>query len=452
MSTTATPAVTVTYKNTYPVNVNVNSPSGQIVGPTQDLVIPFTLWSSAGQVGLSGDKGTITDEESGLGAYNDVIHSKFEYAGMHNAINRSFQLPAYANSDGAYLGDIEVLLDFNGHCDRWLGMASTSVPTTGRPDLVASATNDLSNDDYYEKFDLPLFLAELKDFSVVYKSIVRKLRKSRPSTLRRFTSRWGLTPGKTIDAAVSADLTWKLALKPFYEGVRELSSHAESLNRLAHSMANPNPYRMYGNAVDVTNDVTTNGDPGNYQYTRHLTTTERAVAWVMVRNIPVGVPNWDLITGKNTRSPLNPFRLGDSREAYELRKFANRKLYGTTARASLIWELVPLSFVLDWFIDIGGFIKQFERPRFSDLGVEVMASGYSLKRTLSYTDSLTWTLGPGKGLISDLGACSATGTYYTRVKGPLDHDNSYVDPVKIGWPTLGQGWTLAEIVYLLRGR
>lgn len=43
--------------------------------------------------------------------------------------------------------------------------------------------------------------------------------------------------------------------------------------------------------------------------------------------------------------------------------------FGLTAYAGTVWELVPFSFVVDWFVDVGGWISAWEpKPGVTDLG------------------------------------------------------------------------------------
>lgn len=68
--------------------------------------------------------------------------------------------------------------------------------------------------------------------------------------------------------------------------------------------------------------------------------------------------------------------------------------FGLLAFPETAWELLPFSFVADWFIPIGDWLRALS-PK---LGVNVLASGYSVKQTVKSVRQHTGYHGPNSGV------------------------------------------------------
>jgi hypothetical protein len=84
--------------------------------------------------------------------------------------------------------------------------------------------------------------------------------------------------------------------------------------------------------------------------------------------------------------------------------------------ASIIWEAVPLSFVVDWFVGVGDFLDQFQyRPL--DLQYEIVDFGYSVKRTAVYATRPHFGFdGQNDLLMGPNGTITTQNRYYYRGK------------------------------------
>lgn len=85
-----------------------------------------------------------------------------------------------------------------------------------------------------------------------------------------------------------------------------------------------------------------------------------------------------LVTGTE-EGPITPKDVRKGCEVKIVYKVENRTLaslnsLGLVNPLSLAWELLPMSFVVDWFIPIGGFLRQLTAP----LGLE-FTYGYETK-------------------------------------------------------------------------
>lgn len=74
-------------------------------------------------------------------------------------------------------------------------------------------------------------------------------------------------------------------------------------------------------------------------------------------------------------------------------KFQPLSAFGVQNLASTAWELIPFSFVLDWFIPIGDWIQAME-PK---LGVRYLASGYTVTRLQSLRRDVVGFVAPNTG-------------------------------------------------------
>jgi len=89
-----------------------------------------------------------------------------------------------------------------------------------------------------------------------------------------------------------------------------------------------------------------------------------------------------------------------------------RAIWGVDKPLTAAWNLIPFSFVVDWFVNIGDLIQQFEASQ-PHLKFRLVSAGCSLKVTTEHT--MFW----GLSQIDDsLGTCTTTTVNYFRT--PLD--------------------------------
>jgi hypothetical protein len=61
--------------------------------------------------------------------------------------------------------------------------------------------------------------------------------------------------------------------------------------------------------------------------------------------------------------------------------------FGLTELPLTAWELVPFSFVVDWFVNIGDWLEALT-PK---LGIKILSEGYTVKRKLLSLRTVSWT-------------------------------------------------------------
>jgi hypothetical protein len=134
---------------------------------------------------------------------------------------------------------------------------------------------------------------------------------------------------------------------------------------------------------------------------------------------------------------------------------ALKQFYALHPRMGTAWELIPLSFVVDMFVDIGRFISQFDRRQVVRPGV-IRTSGYSVKDTLEMKAIMFPGVLLSGSKIYGAPDVAISGTVtrkeYARVKASLLNIPS-IEPIRIKLPNLSQVGTLAELVWsFMRGQ
>lgn len=293
--------------------------------------------------------------------------------------------------------------------------------------------------------DLPRSIAELKDFKDVFKSIHRNLVRFRSRLPSSFTLGEALRSvlistkrkgdnlitkrptviGSLLDAGISADLTWKFAVRPLIEDVQrcfELSAKAEEL---MIKMAMPKPVLVKGRAKTTS---TTGALTESAEYFTSVrtswTNTHTCVAWAKIQPQPVQASFTDAL----------------------------KEVAGLRARWQTAWELVPLSFVVDWFVGVGKTIGYFDRQS-PPQGITILSSGYSHKKERQGFG----TMHPFKDVFDQLGApfvltpvgCGGVlSKSYVRTPRLIAASEVTLPPIpELSLPNLGQCWTLAELIY-----
>jgi hypothetical protein len=132
------------------------------------------------------------------------------------------------------------------------------------------------------------------------------------------------------------------------------------------------------------------------------------------------------------------------------REIALLDVLGFDQPISTVWELIPWSFLIDYFIKVGDFLQQFE-GQLVDIPFFVVKSGWSCKTT---TDCAVKTLvfagsdlagfrnGPAPEVMGHL-----SHTVYDRWPGPLDLLPTFVPP-RITLPNLRQVGNIVDLVIL----
>jgi hypothetical protein len=116
---------------------------------------------------------------------------------------------------------------------------------------------------------------------------------------------------------------------------------------------------------------------------------------------------------------------------------------GVSKAASVIWEAIPFSFVVDWFVNVGDVIASVEDWFINPLPVVVHDFSHSLK--YGYRTRLQWNWNNGR-IVTDIGHGS-TEVYERRRDTP-----SLVDSLSVHLPNLNQlGLGLSLLIVRMDG-
>jgi hypothetical protein len=295
-------------------------------------------------------------------------------------------------------------------------------------------------------FNLPQFVGEL-----------RELRDSLGLSAWNFKESWlklvkanmrfvhnGITFRDVIKAALSADLARKFALEPTIADIKNLISSFDGCLKMLDKLQNGHPFRVYGSSQRTG---TNSYDFTGYPYTKYW--------WGNAQSFKKKVITWAMIRYTNPLGSLFGSDWTETTRNIMSRKRAIEEYYRLNAPVRTAWELMPLSFVVDWFIDLGSWLDRFD-GKISDLPYEVIASGYSVKKTADSQGYIRIHAGTENARLQDITAAPlVTGrlvkTSYSRVNATLPWTSPAYAPPKVRIPSFGKLVTLLELSTMWSG-
>jgi hypothetical protein len=231
-----------------------------------------------------------------------------------------------------------------------------------------------------------------------------------------------------VNTVSGFDMEWKYSVAPM---LSDMQAAAKAVARLSALQAKAvKGYRVYGKAQDIRRDAgvtdydvggTSSWGPGRFrvQYTKQTKTV--AIASVVRKLNPANLMyDVDWFTGLDAVMEIN----------------------GLNPSAKGIWNLLPLTFITDWFWNAGDLLESLETLS-APIGTSIISSDslYSVKTETTVTGSGYWTNAQDPTTYSG----GATRTTYTRNIDPLTGGPVlYVPPLNL--PTqAGQWWSMAQI-------
>jgi hypothetical protein len=152
------------------------------------------------------------------------------------------------------------------------------------------------------------------------------------------------SPAALMHSLVGADLMWKFGVKPLVKDIHTVHNALSSLNAATREMVSK-PFSVHGKHTE-TKDA-------RYDY--------QLGSQVSIFNGNIAVDHYTKKTTTKTwvfgaRKRINPSVL-PSFDVAKARAIAEQ--LGLSLDATDIWEAVPYSFVVDWFLPIQTFLEQF---------------------------------------------------------------------------------------------
>jgi hypothetical protein len=301
---------------------------------------------------------------------------------------------------------------------------------------LARATNLLQFDVQASGFNLPIFLGELRDFRHVLDSVTGAFRRTKNGTsnlgLKRIKSLLKAYKRRpiveTMKALASADLFHQFAVKPLQSDIRQLMELGTHLDVQAARLQSVKPLVAVSSVVDrggslFENDVDSvdHDWKTEYNYERLIT------AWCLYRIKP----------GKDWVPPSATQVAMDS--------------LGVVSPVETAWELTPWSFLVDYFIDVGGFLQNLDE-KIVNLPIEILIEAYSIKESAESLCTMSLDNGPFVNQLtaSEENPVTITGTLkksrYRRVKSPLPFGAIAYPTVSL--PNLRQVRNIMDLVFL----
>lgn len=199
-------------------------------------------------------------------------------------------------------------------------------------------------------------LYELKDLKSTLDAIPIHLlwavaRRNREESLEHFKSwvasirRLSRTRTSLMQALIGADLQWKFGIKPFLNDVQKMMSVLGNVNKRIEDLCKKDfvcrgTFEDTREATDIRSPGFAAGTMSSYK-TSGYTTMQTKKKWTygVVRRL-----------NRSSFPSYNAIRLQLLRDQL-----------GLSVTAAQLWEAVPYSFVVDWFLPIQTFLEQFAR-------------------------------------------------------------------------------------------
>jgi hypothetical protein len=206
---------------------------------------------------------------------------------------------------------------------------------------------------------------------------------------------------KVIKTASNAYLAWKFGLKPVLSDIAAINRHLPKLVKDMKAHGDQESHRYSRSRVLVPSFNGGHVPPVGSLYHHHATGS--VIDDPEVRYV--------LVVKPNTKYYSDFFKKAD----YALSRFA-------TSPFSLAWELVPFSFVADWFVDMRSALRALDNCiKFEPYTVVSFSRSYSYRLgTAFYTENLSpcngvglgpWPIGASQYRLYERSPVSTSGSY-----------------------------------------
>jgi hypothetical protein len=235
-----------------------------------------------------------------------------------------------------------------------------------------------------------------------------------------------------LSALSGAEMEWKYGIKPMISDIQAANAAVKTLSDLRAKLIAGQ--RVYGRVIDVRSSNGSQnysafydgdaGGAGPYRFEYDKTTKTTAIASVVRKLKPSAAYNdVDWFTQLDIVMEVN----------------------GLNPSLSRVWSVLPLTFISDWFFNVGDLLESLESVS-SPIGTDFISSDsvYSLKQETTVT---------GRGVVANAvqlatsSAHSSSRTTYARNTDPLTGGPVlYVPPLTL--PTKASKWfSMAQIAF-----
>jgi hypothetical protein len=313
--------------------------------------------------------------------------------------------------------------------DNWPAMATDAVMLAEaafgcRPDVVRDTLNVAQ-----EIGEMLEVLRSVKDlFNTAEKFFKQGSWRSNPQILKllkkRAPEKWTLRDWLLF--VTQLDLAYKFAVKPFIATIRKMNQLEERVDRVLQRVTGE-VATLHGRSKRSGTLSYTNTSSPYQRYGNNRVYTKEVCCTVKVQ-----------YSSARTLALRNRIRdaLGGARMNYI---------------PSAAYELTPMSFILDMFVDFGGFLRQWALEPIDDIGYTILDSCWSTK-TVAYSEG--WVDPFSSGVYIDqktIESCPlVTGsltksTYYRRAE-PFSLSAISIPPPTWNFPDMGRLLTIGEVI------
>jgi len=235
----------------------------------------------------------------------------------------------------------------------------------------------------YNGFSLPNFLFEMKDFRRLAYSVHQK--KGRLSTLVFGDDEFAnaklskaLSSKKLKDRPLKAlsktYLNYSFAWAPLVSDIAKMYKLVRQFDkRLAQLQDRANKPQTRHFSIDLATDVDESKRVKNWSL-------DVALDVSVSDNVAPYNPNWCYLVRRSRDLVPSVYR-ATCRFYYKLPDISGERLrlrawldaFGVRPDPSIIWNAIPFSFIVDWIIDVGGWLRRFSHD---NLGLEIVVEDF----------------------------------------------------------------------------
>lgn len=425
-----------------PVSAVINTITGSngFQSPKDSAVYPAGSSSfSAGTGSFSDNRASMTDETGSSGKVHSCLSGK--------TLIPSPTIPSasFVQRNASYPFGTSVTTIAGSrvpyYLDQIMSNPHVAVPNGGSVALsrVPSVSEEVLSglNSLYELKDCKAFL-DLVPTHFVW-AVARRKRAESVRELNKWLDSLRETarsPLGLLQAVAGADLMWKFGIKPLlgdinsvHNTLASLNAKLEELRNKEFSVAGRHSEKGYGFATPVNSNEAASRAFYKTTVTHNRTTVKTWVYGVKKRIDPLRLPSIDVLRQKTLLEQL-----------------------GLSLDATDLWEAVPYSFVIDWFLPIQTFLEQFSRATPDPSWLLTTASWSSIKtETTGYVrEDITPLTASNCVLDAHAGLtriASFTRVDYDRQKltnPPAGFQTTYIP--RPSWPNFDQSVTGIELL------
>lgn len=385
------------------------------------------------QPGKMGEQASITDETQTPGSFNRVVHTKevwncpLQNGSMSGNCTKPFASVSTTFSSGC--GGVAHLGKGSGGSftsdATMLAEASSRVrPQVVRPVFdVAQQIGEyleLANSVHAALERNEKYLASLKRADGTWK-------KRLPSYLRGKPSRmWTLNEWAKL--AVSSHLGYKFAIDTTIQAILDYREAQKKVHARLETYLN-GIQTLHGLSTRELSYTHKPASNGYYTYQN---------VWLELKEVRATVK----VKYRTPDTLANRLRLLNA-------------LWGATPGVDTVYELYPLSFIVDFFVDFGSVLSDWSHQPIEEIDYDIISQGWSRKITSKSTSAIEIAKGSLKQAYRSVSPPQLiTGSYemtsYLRESKILDLSSFTPMPLQIRMPKAGQLLTIAEVAFAIK--